>query len=149
MQTKNDAMSELWRVLSGTQAAYETALEDLDDGAGKDLVSEITAMRKDNIAQVEEYLSDAGIDTSALEEPDRVYSALDWTSAGIEGPDGVEAQVRKYEAQVRKYEADVLEAYDRAIEPYAAGDAELQFLTQQYEALSGKLGGLMPDRAAA
>ena len=142
MQTKNDAMSELWRVLSGTQAAYETALDDLDDGAGKDLVSEITAMRKENIAQVEKYLSDAGIDTSALEEPGRLYSALDWTSAGIEGPDGVEAQVRKYEA-------DVLDAYDRAIEPYAAGDAELQFLTQQYEALSEKLGGLTPDRAAA
>ena len=142
MQTKNDAMSELWRVLSGTQAAYETALDDLDDGAGKDLVSEITAMRKDNIAQVEKYLSGAGIDTSALEEPERVYSALDWTSAAIEGSDGVEAQVRKYEA-------DVLDAYDRAIEPYAAGDAELQFLTQQYEALSEKLGGLTPDRAAA
>jgi hypothetical protein len=142
MQTKNDAMSELWRVLSGTQAAYETALDDLDDGAGKDLVSEITAMRKENIAQVEKYLSDAGIDTSALEEPKRVYSALDWTSAGIEGSDGVEAQVRKYET-------DVLDAYDRAIEPYAAGDAELQFLTQQYEALSEKLGGLTPDRAAA
>ncbi len=142
MQTKNDAMSELWRVLSGTQAAYETALDDLDDGAGKELVSEITAMRKENIAQVEKYLSDAGIDTSALEEPGRLYSALDWTSAGIEGPDGVEAQVRKYEA-------DVLDAYDRAIEPYAAGDAELQFLTQQYEALSEKLGGLTPDRAAA
>ena len=142
MQTKNDAMSELWRVLSGTQAAYETALDDLDDGAGKDLVSEIITMRKENIAQVEKYLSDAGIDTSALEEPARVYSALDWPSAGIEGADGVEAQVRKYEA-------DVLDAYDRAIEPYAAGDAELQFLTQQYEALSEKLGGLTPDRAAA
>ena len=142
MQTKNDAMSELWRVLSGTQAAYETALDDLDDGAGKDLVSEIITMRKENIAQVEKYLSDAGIDTSALEEPERVYSALDWNSAGIEGADGVEAQVRKYEA-------DVLDAYDRAIEPYAAGDAELQFLTQQYEALSEKLGGLTPDRAAA
>lgn len=142
MQTKNDAMSELWRVLSGTQAAYETALDDLDDGAGKELVSEITAMRKENIAQVEKYLSDAGIDTSELEEPGRLYSALDWTSAGIEGPDGVKAQVRKYEA-------DVLDAYDRAIEPYAAGDAELQFLTQQYEALSEKLGGLTPDRAAA
>lgn len=142
MQAKNDAMSELWRVLSGTQAAYEAALDDLDDDAGKDLVSEITAMRKDNIAQVEKYLSNAGIDTSALEEPERLYSALDWTSAGIEGPDGVEAQVRKYEA-------DVLDAYDRAIEPYAAGDAELQFLTQQYEALSEKLGGLTPDRAAA
>ena len=142
MQTKNDAMSELWRVLRGTQAAYETALDDLDNGAGKDLVSEITAMRKENIAQVEKYLSDAGIDTSTLEEPERVYSALDWTSAGIEGSDGVEAQVRKYEA-------NVLGAYDRAIEPYAAGDAELQFLTQQYEALSEKLGGLTPDRAAA
>ena len=57
MQTKNDAMSELWRVLSGTQAAYETALDDLDDGAGKDLVSGITTMRKENIAQVEKYLS--------------------------------------------------------------------------------------------
>ena len=90
----------------------------------------------------EEAVADAGIDTSALEEPKRAYSALDWTSAGIEGPDGVEAQVRKYEA-------DVLDAYDRAIEPYAAGDAELQFLTQQYEALSEKLGGLTPDRAAA
>ena len=52
MQAKNDAMSELWRVLSGTQAAYETALDDLDDGAGKNLVSEITAMRRKNIAQV-------------------------------------------------------------------------------------------------
>ena len=52
MQSKNDAMSELWRVLSGTQSAYETALDDLDDGAGKDLVSEITSMRQDNIAQV-------------------------------------------------------------------------------------------------
>ena len=112
MQSKNDAMSELWRVLSGTQAAYETALDDLDDGAGKNLVSEITAMRKENISQVEKYLSDAGIETSALEEPERVYSALDWTSAGIDGPDGVEAQVRKYEA-------DVLDFYDRAIEPYA------------------------------
>ena len=57
MQTKNDAMSELWRMLSGTQAAYETALEGLDDGAGKDLVSGITTMRKENIAQVEKYLS--------------------------------------------------------------------------------------------
>jgi len=142
MQSKNDAMSELWRVLSGTQAAYETALKDLDDGAGKDLVSEITAMRKENIAQVEKYLSNAGIETSALEEPDRVYSALDWTSAGIEGPDGVEAQARKYET-------NMLEAYDRAIEPYAAGDPELQFLTEQYQQLSQKLGGLTPDRAAA
>ena len=97
---------------------------------------------QENIAQVEKYFSDVGIDTSALEAPERVYSALDWTSAGIEGPDAVEAQVRKYEA-------DVLDAYDRAIEPYAAGDAELQFLTQQYEALSEKLGGLTPDRAAA
>ena len=142
MQTKNDAMSELWRVLSGTQTAYETALKDLDDSEGKDLVTDITSMRKANIEQIEKYLSNAGTDVSELETPERVYSALDWNSAGIDGPEGVEAQVRKYEA-------DVLDAYDRAIEPYAAGDAELQFLTQQYEALSQKLGQLTPDRAAA
>ncbi|SDP63223.1 hypothetical protein SAMN04488512_1247 [Sulfitobacter litoralis] len=142
MQTNNDAMSELWRVLSGTQTAYETALTDLDDNAGKDLVTKITLMRKANIEQVEKYLSDAGTDVSELEAPERVYSALDWTSAGIDGPDGVKAQVRKYEA-------NVLEAYDRAIEPYAAGDPELQFLTEQYHQLSQKLGGLTPDRAVA
>jgi len=142
MQTKNDAMNELWRVLSSTQTAYETALDELDDGTGKGLVSEITAMLKENIAQVEKYLSDAGVETSSLEVPERVYSALDWTSAGIDGHDGVKAQVFKYEA-------DVLDAYDRTIEPYAAGDAELQFLTKQYEALSDKLGGLTRDRAAA
>ena len=142
MQTKNDAMSELWRVLSGTQTAYETALKDLDDGAGKDLVTEITSMRKANIEQVEKYLSDAGTDVSELEAPERVYSALDWTSAGIDGPEWVEAQARKYET-------NVLEAYDRAIEPCAAGDPELQFLTEQYVQLSQKLGGLTPDRAAA
>ena len=142
MQTKNDAMSELWRVLSGTHTAYEKALKDLDDSAGKNLVTEITSMRKANIEQVEQYLSDAGIETGSLEAPDRVYSALDWTSAGIDGPEGVEAQVRKYEA-------NVLEAYDRAIEPYTAGDPELKFLTEQYEQLSQKLGGLTPERAAA
>jgi len=142
MQTKNDAMCELWRVLSGTQTAYETALKDLDDGEGKDLVTDITAMRKANIEQVEKYLSDAGTDVNELEAPERVYSALDWTSAGIDGPEGVEAQARKYEA-------NVLDAYDRAIEPYAAGDPELKFLTEQYEQLSHKLGGLTPDRAAA
>ncbi|WPZ27546.1 hypothetical protein UM399_18530 (plasmid) [Sulfitobacter pontiacus] len=142
MQTKNDAMSELWRVLSGTQTAYETALKDLDDGSGKDLVTEITSMRKDNIEQVEKYLSEAGTDVSELEAPKRVYSALDWTSAGIDGQEGLEALVRKYEA-------NVLDAYDRAIEPYAAGDPELQFLTEQYQQLSRKLGGLTPDRAAA
>lgn len=142
MQTKIDAMSALWRVLSGTQMAYETALTDLDDGAGKDLVTEIFSMREENIAQVEEYLSDAGVDTSTLEAPESVYSALDWTSAGIDGPEGIEAQVRTYEE-------DVLDAYDRAIEPYGAGDAELQFLTQQYDQLSQKLGGLTPNRAAA
>ena len=142
MQTKNDAMSELWRVLSGTQAAYETALKDLDDGAGKDLVTEITSMRKANIEQVEKYLSDAGTDVSELAAPDRVYSALDWTSAGIDGPDGVKAQVCKYEA-------NMLKAYDQAIEPYAAGDSELQFLTEQYQQLSQKLGVLTHDRAAA
>lgn len=142
MQTNNDAMSELWRVLSGTQTAYEKALKDLDDSAGKNLVTEITSMRKANIEQVEQYLSDAGIETGSLEAPDRVYSALDWTSAGIDGPEGVEAQVRKYET-------NVLEAYDRAIEPYAAGDPELQFLMKQYEQMSQKLGGLTRDRAAA
>jgi hypothetical protein len=142
MQTKNDAMCELWRVLSGTQTAYETALKDLADGAGKDLVTEITVMYKANIEQVEKYLSGAATDVSELEAPERMYSALDWTSAGIDGPDGIKAQVRKYEA-------NVLEAYDRAIEPYAAGDPELKFLTEQYEQLSQKLGGLTPDRAAA
>jgi hypothetical protein len=142
MQTKNNAMSGLWRVLSGTQRAYETALKDLDDGAGKALVTEITDMRKDNTTKVEKYLSDAGVDVRELEAPERFYSALDWTSAGIDGPEGVEAQVRKYEA-------NVLEAYDRAIEPYAAGDPALNFLTEQYEQLSQKLGGLTPDRAAA
>lgn len=142
MQTKNDAMSELWRVLSGTQTAYETALKDLDDGAGKGLVTKIASMRKANIEQVEKYLSDAGTDVSELEAPERVYSALDWTSAGIDGPKGIESQVRKYET-------NVLDAYDRAIEPYAAGDPELQFLTEQYVQLSQKLGGLTPDRAAA
>ena len=142
MQTKNDAMCELWRVLSGTQTAYETALKDLDDGEGKDLVTDITSMRKANIEQVEKYLSDVGTDVSELETLERVYSALDWTSAGIDGPEGVEAQARKYET-------NVLKAYDRAIEPYAAGDPELKFLTEQYEQLSRKLGGLTPDRAAA
>jgi hypothetical protein len=32
---------------------------------------------------------------------------------------------------------------------YAAGDPELQFLTEQYEQLSQRLGGLTPERAAA
>ena len=142
MKTKHDAMSELWRVLNGTQMAYETALNDLDDGAGKDLVLQIFSMRRENIAQIEGYLSTAGVDISSLETPQSVYSALDWASAGIDGPEGIVAQVRVYEA-------DVLDAYDRAIEPYAAGDAELQFLTQQYDHLNQKLEGFTLDRAAA
>ncbi len=127
MNNPNENVVKLYRQLRETDGVYEALYQRVQDTELGDAISTILSRRKENIAELETFLSGEGEDLAS----DIVDPASDaFTSAEV-----IETEKR------------ILDAYDKAILPITGEHEKYGFLVDQYEWLKGIVDKLEPKIA--
>ena len=116
MINSNDAIKDLHHQLCGTKGSYDELCQKVENTDLGSTLNTILARREDNIAELEQFLADEGVDLIDPPADAMVTSAT---------PDAVLAA-----------EKQILEAYDKAIAPITGSHEKYDFLNDQYEWLN-------------
>lgn len=113
MDKTNDAINSLYHYLMETMEAYEAIYNRGQETELGDAISNILSRREENIAELERFLSEEGVepDASAHEQLGDVSTPTD----------------------VLSMERNILDAYDKAIVPITDDNEKYRFLVDQYE----------------
>lgn len=116
MINSNDAIKDLYHQLRRTKGSYDELCQKVEDTDLGRALNTILVRREENIAGLEQFLADEGVDLSDPHADAMVISAT---------PDAVLAA-----------EKLILDAYDRAIAPITGSHEKYDFLNDQYEWLT-------------
>jgi len=127
MTSSNEGLKDLYRHLSQTTGAYEALYQRVQDTELGDAISTILSRRKENIAELENFLSSEG---------EEVPNSCGHELPAVSTP-----------AEVVATERRTLDAYDTAISATTAEHEKYRFLVDQYEWLDGVVKILEPNIA--
>ena len=128
MINSNDAIKDLFNQLRGTKGSYDELCQKVEDTDLGRALNTILVRREENIAELEKFLADEGVDLSDPPADAMVTSAT---------PEAVLAA-----------EKQILEAYDKAITPITGSHEKYDFLNDQYEWLT-QIVSTLADNADA
>lgn len=130
MKDKIEALTDLHTRLVDSRDGYEQAMELADASTHRQLFSDMLERRRKNATEVRGFIERSG---ETLDDDGSVLAAAhrQWLSLRDTFGSGDEAVL----AEVVRGEESLLEAYDKAIEVCGAGDAEFNWLSEQYTQL--------------